>query len=137
MEERATLARPLLRFVHEGTSPSDLARTAGGAIDDYLGVGSSGGGTNQNFPGQGRYGMNWWFNKPSTTWPNAPTDTFMTIGHGCKENMVIIPSLQIVAAWKGREAALGQAFAACNSYISCSLRRTSSAPLLTGAAHIG
>jgi hypothetical protein len=117
MEERATLARPLLQFVHEGTSPSDLARTAGGAIDDYLGVGSSGGGTNQNFPGQGRYGMNWWFNEPSTTWPNAPTDTFMTIGHGCKENMVIIPSLQIVAAWKGREAALGQAFAACNSYI--------------------
>ena len=25
MEERATLARPLLQFVHEGTSPSDLA----------------------------------------------------------------------------------------------------------------
>ena len=50
---------------------------------------------------------------------------------------MIIPSLQIVAAWKGREAAPGQAFAACNSYISCSWRRTSSAPLLTGAADIG
>jgi CubicO group peptidase (beta-lactamase class C family) len=104
--------------------PANMPRTAGGPIDDYLFVGSSGGGTNQDFPGQGRYGFNWWFNPHHVTWPEAPVDTIMTLGHRCKENMAIIPRLRLVVAWKGTEAPVGQAFAACNRYLKILVEAT-------------
>jgi CubicO group peptidase (beta-lactamase class C family) len=75
-------------------------------FDDYLGVGSYGGGINQG-AGQGIYGFNWWYNKcltgtrrelPLLTWPSAPPDTFLALGHGGEDGMAIIPSLGIVAA---------------------------------------
>ena len=104
--------------------PANMPRTAGGPIDDYLFVGSSGGGTNQDLPGQGRYGFNWWFNPDHVTWPEAPVDTIMTLGHRCKENMAIIPRLRLVVAWKGTEAPVGQAFAACNRYLKILVEAT-------------
>jgi CubicO group peptidase (beta-lactamase class C family) len=96
--------------------PTDLPRTAGGT-DDYLGVGSFGGGTNQEFPGQGRYGFNWWFNRPRVTWPDAPADTIQCRGHNNAESMFIIPSLRIVAAYKGKNSSFSGAFADANRYL--------------------
>jgi hypothetical protein len=77
-----------------------LPRTAGGAVVDYLGVGSTGGGNNQDFPLQGAYGYNWWFNTPRRLFPSGPTDTFMAEGHNGVEVITVIPSLKIVFTGK-------------------------------------
>ncbi|GMW03762.1 MAG: hypothetical protein AMXMBFR84_48960 [Candidatus Hydrogenedentota bacterium] len=83
---------------------SELPHTQRAETDDYLGIGSYGGGSDHFTEyGSGIYGFNWWFNAtgrlhPDTiTWPDAPSDTFMSIGAG-GNNTVIIPSLGIVLA---------------------------------------
>ena len=93
-----------------------MPRTAGGSVDDYLGVGTYGGGTNQEFPGQGTYGFNCWFNPSKITWPDAPADTVQAVGHRNQESMVIIPSLSMVVAWKGKNSVVGQMFANADRY---------------------
>jgi CubicO group peptidase (beta-lactamase class C family) len=84
--------------------PRNLPRTKQSG-KDYLGIGTHGGGTDQNFPGQGVYGFNWWFNSEMSGGekflPSLPDDTFCTIGHVGKEVMVIIPSWQMVVAARG------------------------------------
>jgi CubicO group peptidase (beta-lactamase class C family) len=85
--------------------PGSFIRTQGGT-DDYLNVGSHGGGTNQTPYGPGIYGFNWWFNAPdpatsNLTWPDAPTDTFQANGHWNQEVMTVIPSLNMVVAARG------------------------------------
>jgi len=84
---------------------NNLPRTIGG-LNDYLGIGSYGGGTDSIVFGPGVYGSAFWFNEfVSTTnnraFPNSPTDTFQANGHFGKEVMVIIPSLGLVVAAKG------------------------------------
>jgi len=82
--------------------PKNLPHTAKAPTDDYLGVGSFGGGSDHftNY-GAGIYGFNWWFNgtgrlhPESITWPDAPPDTFMSIGAGGNCS-VMIPSLDLV-----------------------------------------
>ena len=75
-------------------------------FDDYLGVGSYGGGINQG-EGQGIYGFNWWFNKcltvpprnpPLLAWPSAPPETFVALGRGGKDGMISLTSLGLVVA---------------------------------------
>jgi CubicO group peptidase (beta-lactamase class C family) len=85
--------------------PRDLPRTrkAGG---DYLKIGTHGGGTDQNFPGQGVYGFNWWFNarmadRDEHFVPHLPHDAFCTIGHRGNEVMLIVPSWKLVVAARG------------------------------------
>jgi hypothetical protein len=75
---------------------SSLPRTAGGPINDYLGVGTTGGDTNQNILGQGSYGYNWTFNQPTRRWPSAPADTFQARGHHNAEMMFMIPSRRLL-----------------------------------------
>jgi hypothetical protein len=83
-----------------------LAARGDGECDDYLNVGTAGGGCNQRFQGPGIYGFNWWFNGPiepdqAMAFPAAPADLIMAIGHDGKEVMVILPSLRIVVAARG------------------------------------
>ena len=94
--------------------PAGLPRTAGG-INDYLAIGTIGGGTDQDFFGQGRYGFNWWFNQGA--WPDAPADTIQARGHFNAESMVIIPSLQTVVAWRGKNSTAARAEADLNRYL--------------------
>jgi CubicO group peptidase (beta-lactamase class C family) len=84
--------------------PADLPRTAAVKVNDYLGVGSSGGGANQTPLGPGIYGFNLWHNPDRTTWPNAPPDAYQANGHWNGEVLTVIPTLGIVAAWKGKRA---------------------------------
>ena len=84
--------------------PGNLPRTAGGAVDDYLGIGTGGGGTDQTPLGPGVYAFNWWLNPGKSTWPSAPEDTIQANGHWNGEVMTVIPSLGLVAAWKGSNA---------------------------------
>jgi VCBS repeat-containing protein len=85
--------------------PGTMPRSAG-PDDDYLNVGSVGGGTDQADYGPGIYGTAWWFNdKVGTTglraWPDAPLDMFQANGHWNLEIVVIIPSLNMVVATRG------------------------------------
>lgn len=80
----------------------DLPQTlADGKDDDYLGLGSFGGGSDHfTQQGPGIYGFNWWFNdtgrlNPDTrTWPDAPADTVMSLGAGGNCS-AFIPSLNL------------------------------------------
>jgi len=85
--------------------PGTLPQTTSGD-DDYLGVGTYGGGTDQTPHGPGIYGFNWWFNAEvgttgNVTWPDAPHDTFQANGHWNREIVTIIPSLGLVVAARG------------------------------------
>jgi CubicO group peptidase (beta-lactamase class C family) len=96
--------------------PANLPRTAGGT-NDYLHIGTTGGTTNQNFPGQGTYGYNWWFNSNRMIWPDAPADTIQARGHNNSESMFIIPSRGMVVAFKGNNSTSANAFADANRYL--------------------
>jgi CubicO group peptidase (beta-lactamase class C family) len=78
------------------------------AGDDYLGIGTIGGGSDQTELGPGVYGFNWWFNAPLDEtdesrrfMPHLPADAFQANGHWGRECMLIIPSLKIVVAARG------------------------------------
>jgi len=82
--------------------PEDLPHTAKAPTNDYLGIGTFGGGSDHfTNCGAGIYGFNWWFNgtgrlhPEALTWPDAPPDTFMSIGAGGNCS-VMIPSLDLV-----------------------------------------
>jgi hypothetical protein len=80
--------------------PKDLPRTQKADTDDYLGIGSYGGESDQETDGTGIYGFNWWFNDTgrvhpeALTWPGAPPDTVMSLGArgNCS---AIMPSLNL------------------------------------------
>lgn len=79
--------------------PEDLPNSIQAATRDYLKIGSYGGESNHfSLAGPGIYGFNWWFNATgarhpsSITWPDAPIDTVMSLGHK-GNNSVIFPSL--------------------------------------------
>jgi len=82
--------------------PKDLPDTRKADTNDYLGIGTYGGGSDHfSRFGPGIYGFNWWFNAtgrlhPDTlTWPDAPKDTFMSVG-ARGNNSAVIPSLDLV-----------------------------------------
>jgi CubicO group peptidase (beta-lactamase class C family) len=82
--------------------PADLPHTQKADTDDYLGIGSYGGGSDHfTKAGPGIYGYNFWFNgtgrdhPDELTWPDAPAHTFMTIGAG-GNSAAIIPNLDMV-----------------------------------------
>jgi CubicO group peptidase (beta-lactamase class C family) len=83
-------------------TPPDLPHTAEADTNDYLGIGTFGGGSDHFTEfGSGIYGFNWWFNGTGRlhpnrrTWPDAPRDTFMSIGAGGNCS-VVVPSLNLV-----------------------------------------
>jgi CubicO group peptidase (beta-lactamase class C family) len=91
--------------------PGNLPRTAtarGAKPDDYLALGSYGGGTDQTPHGPGVYGFNFWFNAPAPSgtrvWPNAPADTYQANGLWNRDTVTIIPSLRMVVAVRSAHA---------------------------------
>ncbi|HOJ31942.1 MAG TPA: DUF5060 domain-containing protein [Candidatus Hydrogenedentes bacterium] len=79
----------------------NLPQTQPADTDDYLGIGSYGGGSDHfSKAGPGIYGFNWWFNSTGRlhpdlpTWPDAPADTVMAIGAG-GNCAAIMPSLGV------------------------------------------
>ena len=88
--------------------PADLPRTRGHSREpnDYLHIGSYGGGTNQTPYGPGVYGFNWWFNatidaEGRLLWPDAPADAFQANGLWGRYVVAVFPSLNLVAAAGG------------------------------------
>ncbi len=84
--------------------PANLPRTAG-RTEDYLAIGSYGGGTDQTPFGPGVYGFNFWFNVPDMrgqrAWPELPEDSFQANGMWNRDTVTVIPSLRIVVAARG------------------------------------
>lgn len=86
--------------------PSGLPVSREAETDDYLGIGTYGGGSSHfSAGGPGVYGFNWWFNAevPGSggrrTWPDAPPDAFMSIGvRGNCALMIPSRRLMVVAA---------------------------------------
>jgi CubicO group peptidase (beta-lactamase class C family) len=80
----------------------DLPLSSDAPTNDYLKIGTYGGESNHfSKAGPGIYGFNWWFNDSggrhpnALTWPDAPRDTVMSLGHrgNCS---VIMPSLNFL-----------------------------------------
>ena len=85
-----------------GQVPRNLHLSSETPTNDYLQIGSYGGDSNHfTTAGPGIYGFNWWFNDVGgkhpdvVTWPDAPRDVVMSLGHrgNC---CVMIPSLNVV-----------------------------------------
>jgi CubicO group peptidase (beta-lactamase class C family) len=103
------------------SGPDVFGKLPGDALpEDYLGVGSYGGGSNHYNYGAGIYGFHWYFNASGTVgtlglkngpedscrgrsferlWPGLPRETAMTLGWGI--NSVMIPSLGVVQVCAG------------------------------------
>lgn len=95
------------RYFDEYMKPqarADLPLTRKAETDDYLGIGTYGGGSDHFTKcGPGVYGFNWWFNgkggphPDALTWPDAPPETIMSLG-ARGNSTAIIPSLKLVVA---------------------------------------
>ncbi|MDP3071838.1 MAG: serine hydrolase [Opitutaceae bacterium] len=87
--------------------PAHLPRavTAGPKPEDYLAIGSYGGGTNQTPHGPGGYGLNFWFNTPTSSgervWPAAPPDAYQANGLWNRDTLTVFPGLRMVVAVRG------------------------------------
>ena len=89
------------RFFDQYRKPdvaASLPFTTPAPTDDYLRVGTYGGGSDQvRDTGPGNYGFNWWFNDQENklTWPDLPRDAYASLGAG-GNNTFSIPSLNLV-----------------------------------------
>jgi CubicO group peptidase (beta-lactamase class C family) len=95
---RQVLNRRFFRDYLKPGVPAGLPNTKPAETDDYLAVGSYGGGSDQvRDTGPGNYGFNWWFNdrEDALTWPDLPRDAFASLG-ARGNNSFIIPSLNLV-----------------------------------------
>ncbi len=106
-EDRVIIPEPLFTAHVRAQVAADLPRavTASTKPDDYLAIGSFGGGTNQTPHGPGVYGMNFWFNRPTSTgervWPAAPPDVYQANGLWNRDTLTIFPGLRMVVAVRG------------------------------------
>jgi len=78
--------------------PAGLPRTQGGE-NEYLGVWTEGGGTNQTPHGRGTYGFNWWFNPEHRLLKDVPEDIVHANGNWNKRALTVFPDLGIVVVW--------------------------------------
>jgi hypothetical protein len=89
--------------------PKEMKRTKDKRVNDYLNIGTAGGGNNITFLGPGFYGFNWWFNTNREFLPDVPGDAFQANGHMNREAVTVIPSLGLVVAWLRGGAVVGSA----------------------------
>jgi CubicO group peptidase (beta-lactamase class C family) len=101
---KQALPRNLVERYQRPQTPAGLPHTSKAPDNDYLGIGTYGGGSDHFTEfGAGVYGFNWWFNAKGrlhperSLWPDAPPDTFMSIGAG-GNCAVMIPSRSLILA---------------------------------------
>jgi len=97
--DQQVLRADLVRDCLKPGVPADLPRTTLPG-EDYLQIGSYGGGTDQTGNGPGIYGFNFWFNRPfagrERLWMSLPGDAFQANGHWSRQTVTEIPSLRLV-----------------------------------------
>lgn len=100
--EQQLVRRDLIDECQRPQAPANLPNTVKAATDDYLKIGTYGGESDHfSKAGPGIYGFNWWFNAKGArhpnelTWPDAPEDTFMSLGlHG--NHTAMMPGLRLL-----------------------------------------
>ncbi len=104
---RRILPKRLFQLWLRPQTPPNLPQTRKAPTNDYLNIGTFGGGSDHFTEyGAGIYGGNWWFNRTGRlhpdflTWPDAPRDTFLSIGAG-GNCAVMIPSRKLVMVAMG------------------------------------
>jgi len=102
--DKQILNREFFRKYQKPDVPFSLPHTREAADDDYLKIGTFGGGSDHFTKfGPGVYGFNWWFNRTSRLhpdrkmWPGAPADSILSIGAGGNCS-VVFPSRGVVLA---------------------------------------
>lgn len=102
---RRVLSREHARMAVTSPLPNSIPRTAGKAADMIPGQRSIG---STRVPDDqtdhlGSYSWLWWTNGVDRAgkrhWPDAPVDAYASLGHGGKRALVVVPSLDLVAAW--------------------------------------
>lgn len=123
---RQVLHRSFFRKHLKPDVPFALPHTQQAGNDDYLNIGTFGGGSDHFTKfGPGIYGFNWWFNKTSRlhpralTWPDAPRDAFLSIGAGGNCCAVFPSHGMVLASSRGNWGALtgGDASAPMNRHL--------------------
>jgi hypothetical protein len=107
--DRQVLQGDFFRQYQKSDVPFSLPHTREAGDDDYLGIGTFGGGSDHFTKfGPGVYGFNWWFNRTSrlhpdrTTWPDAPADTILSIGAGGNCSAMFPSRGVVLASARGR-----------------------------------
>ncbi|MGE3818710.1 MAG: hypothetical protein AB7I30_04695 [Isosphaeraceae bacterium] len=106
---RQILPRSYFDEYKKPQAPKDLPQTARAETDDYLGIGTYGGGSDHfTTYGPGIYGFNWWFNArgrthpDAKTWPDAPDDVFLTLGFAGNSSAILPSQNAVLVALKAR-----------------------------------
>ncbi|MBN8731474.1 MAG: serine hydrolase [Acidobacteria bacterium] len=123
---RQLLHRSFFRKHRKPDVPFALPHTQQAGNDDYLNIGTFGGGSDHFTKfGPGIYGFNWWFNRTSRlhahalTWPDAPRDAFLSIGAGGNCCAIFPSHGMVLASSRGNWGALagGDASAPMNRHL--------------------
>jgi CubicO group peptidase (beta-lactamase class C family) len=102
-KERQILSPELLSIYLQPQVQKSIEYTRADSIEDYLDIGTTGGGWDDTSLGPGVYGFFWWFNTGGRLWPDVPHDAFQANGHWNRQALTVIPSLDLVVAWRESE----------------------------------
>lgn len=107
--DRQLISPEHARMAPTGALPNSIPQTAGVQAEMIAGQRTMGSRAIPDNQGDhlGSYSWLWWTNGVSRTgerhWPSAPTDTYGAFGHGGREGMVVIPSLDVIVSWNGSQ----------------------------------
>ena len=103
--DRQLISPEHARMAVSSSLPNTIPQTAGVAaamIEGQRTMGSTRVPDNQG-DHLGSYSWLWWLNGVSRTgernWPSAPVDSYGALGHGGREGMIVIPSLDLIVSW--------------------------------------
>ena len=103
--DRTLLSPEHARMAVSSPLPNSIPRTAGVAAEMISGQRSHG---SKQVPDNqtdhlGSYSWLWWINGVDRTgarnWPSAPVDTYAALGHGGREGIFVVPSLDLIASF--------------------------------------
>jgi len=102
--DKVILRSDLVELMLAVPLPADFQLTSGKEAEMIPGQKSMGGGKNITRCGPGYYSFNWWLNKTDKEgrrlYVAMPDDAFLACGHGGSKMLWIVPSLDLVCAWR-------------------------------------
>jgi CubicO group peptidase (beta-lactamase class C family) len=103
-DQRQVLRSELIELMRREPLPAGLPLTAGKDAPMIPGQKSLGGGKNITPCGPGYYAFNWWLNgvdrEQRRLYVALPADAYLACGHGGSKMLWIVPSLDLVCAWR-------------------------------------
>jgi CubicO group peptidase (beta-lactamase class C family) len=103
-QDQQILRPDLVELMLAEPLPANFPLTAGNDAPMIAGQKSLGGGKNITRCGPGYYAFNWWLNKTNREgrklYVALPDDAYLACGHGGSKMLWIVPSLDLVCAWR-------------------------------------